>query len=100
MSRTYRKRSYHWSQHLIWEYDSRYKIVEVKSPTKEQKARHRMQGGDNTYQQYYFDIVNKAGRINAREQFHILRSCEDYEDFHFDPSKYIKKRKEVWWEIY
>ena len=70
------------------------------SSCNEEKYRQHRDGAgwDNT--QLHFKQVHKAGRNCNNEQFAKLKKCEDYDDFSFDPSKHVKKRKGVWWEIY
>ena len=47
---------------------------------------------------YYFNQINRIGRRVARDQLrpHIVLD----EDFEFDDSRYIRRYKGVWWDIY
>ena len=97
MSRTYRKRDFH----------NGYYCMMVGIPganelnsSKMEKALYRRDGVKNEKLHWWFNQCNKVNRREAKYNFSQLTRCEDYEDFSYDPSKFLKKYKGIWWEIY
>ena len=101
MSRTYRKRDFHRNYYCIMVGGHILYQKELnREPTKKEVALSRRDGVKNEKLHWWFNQCNRVNRNEAKSNFTNLSRCEDYDDFSYDPTRYLKKYRGIWWEIY